>query len=223
MSVESGHSVGKSGARISSLLTPATLQDERSHVLIVGPALTGKLAIGFEVLAAVAGESGAICVSTTEPVDRIRAGYDGAGGAVDGLRIVDATASESDDDADRVFSVSTPGDLTGVGIAIAEATDSIDDGVPPVLIDSLSTLLMYNDVETVYRFADSVRSQTRDGAGVTISTLNTDALGETERSRLLTLASVVVEVRVDDQGRREFQIRTDDEESSEWHAAPGHE
>lgn len=215
MSVEPGQQAAESGVRLETLLSPARLREERSHVLIVGPALSGKLNIGLELLAALAQDSPSICVSTTDPATQVQSEYGEAGGAADALGIVDATAGDSPNE-DSVYSVSTPGDLTGIGIAISQAADAADAPAPPLLLDSLSTLLMYNDAETVYQFAESVRSQTRNGAGVTISTLNTDALDDPDRSRLLGLASVVVETRVTDDGRREFQVR-DDERTGEWH------
>jgi len=216
VSVESEQPAAESGTRLESLVSPDALRDERSHVLIVGPALSGKLDIGLELLAAVAQDGPAVCVSTTDPADQIQTDYDEAGGASAGLHVVDATAGVTPD-GDRLHSVSTPGDLTGIGIAIARATDAIDGPAPPVLLDSLSALLMYNDAETVYQFADSARTQTRGGAGVTISTLNTDALDDRERNRLLGLATVVIETRITDDGRREFQVR-DDEQTSGWHS-----
>lgn len=215
MSVEPGQHATESGVRLETLLPPATLREERAHVLIVGPALSGKLDVGLELLAAVAQDGDAICVSTTDHVDQIQAAYDEAGGAVDALGVVDATAGVTNRQ-EGVFSVSTPGDLTGIGVAIAQASDATDDPAPPVLLDSLSALLMYNDADTVYQFAESVRTQTRSGAGVTISTLNTDALDDPDRNRLLGLASVVVEMRITEDGRREFQLR-DDERAGDWH------
>ncbi|AWB26251.1 DUF7504 family protein [Halococcoides cellulosivorans] len=219
MSVEPGQQTAESGVRLETLLSPATLREKRSHVLIVGPALSGKLDVGLELLAAVAQDGDAISVSTTDPADQVQAEYDAAGGAVDALSVVDATAGVTNR-SEEVYSVSTPGDLTGIGIAIAQATDAVEDPAPPVLIDSLSALLMYNDAETVYQFAESVRTQTRGGAGVTISTLNTDALDDPDRNRLLGLASVVVETRITEDGRREFQVR-DDERTGEWHSRTG--
>lgn len=210
MSVESKQPVIGRERLPSALLDPAALREDRAHVLVAGPALAGKLTTGLGVLESVA-DGEAICVSTTTVPAQVRAAYEQRGGDPAALSIVDATAGP--DATDGVNSVSTPGDLTGLGIAVAGAAA---DARPPVLIDSLSTLAMYNDPATVFRFADRVHTRTRDGAGVTVSTLNSDALAAEQRRQLLDLATVVLELRIDDGGARTVRVR-DEDGCGEWH------
>ena len=54
---------------------------------------------------------------------------------------------------DCVRTVSDPGDLTGIGIAVSEFLDALPaDATPAVCLDSLTTLLQYTGPTRVYRF-----------------------------------------------------------------------
>mgnify|MGYP000591950780 CR=1 FL=1 len=63
------------------------------------------------------------------------------------------TETETADDV-TVKSVSTPDDLTGLGITLSQALSTHEDAV--VCFDSLTVLLQYVDTETAYEFLNAL-------------------------------------------------------------------
>ena len=63
-----------------------------------------------------------------------------------------------DPDGVTVEHISSPSDLTGLGIAIGELLSEWD-GSPVVCIDSLTAMLQYVEVETAYEFLHAVTGQ----------------------------------------------------------------
>lgn len=149
-----------------------------SNLLVCGPPLTGKRSLGLEVLATGTrrGE-GAIVVSTKDGADRILEEYgqrvpyeDEPVGVVDCI-----TRQQSGGDAadsTHVKYTSSPVDLTGIGIKLSEFLQAYHDESRiernRVLVHSLSTLLIYSDLQTVFRFLHvfTGRIQSVDGLGL---------------------------------------------------------
>ncbi|WP_123535386.1 DUF7504 family protein [Halosimplex salinum] len=61
-------------------------------------------------------------------------------------------------DGVTVEHISTPSDLTGLGIAIGELLSQWD-GAPVVCFDSLTSMLQYVEVETAYEFLHAITGQ----------------------------------------------------------------
>lgn len=83
-----------------------------------------------------------------------------------GTTVVDCTPTGGSSPP-GVVEVSSPADLTGVGMAVSRFV--ADAGTRPVVaLDSLSTLLMYADPPTVFRFLTVLTAQLRraDGLGL---------------------------------------------------------
>jgi hypothetical protein len=68
---------------------------------------------------------------------------------------------EPDEESVAVRSVSGPGDLTNVGVAINEAL--ADKAAPRLYFDSLSALLQYVPLESAYEFCNAVTTQCHHG------------------------------------------------------------
>jgi RecA-superfamily ATPases implicated in signal transduction len=135
--------------------------DLGSNVLVSGPPLTGKRRIALEVLAAgsTKGE-GVIIVTTKDDAEKMLSQYgEIVGGGEIPVGIVDCVTQqrgvESVDDP-RVKYASSPVDMTGIGINLSEYLEEFYEarGIERnrVLLHSVSTLLMYSNLETVFRF-----------------------------------------------------------------------
>ena len=153
-----------------------------TNILVSGPPLSGKRSVCLDVLAAgTDGGDGAIVVSTNDDARRI---LDALGERTSGTRSAnaerpvavidckkDAVGNGSRDDQ-QVAHVGAPADLTGIGIHFSEFLQGFysNHGVERnrVLIHSLSTLLMYSDLQTVFRFLHvfTGRVQSVDGLGL---------------------------------------------------------
>jgi KaiC/GvpD/RAD55 family RecA-like ATPase len=135
--------------------------DPGTNVLLSGPPLTGKRRLGLDVLADGTREGdGAIVVSTKDSASRVldeyaeRVDYDRQPvGVVD---CVTRQRGGETTDTDRVKYTSSPVDLTGIGIKLSDFLQEFYEvrGIEHnrVLVHSLTTLLIYSDLQTVFRF-----------------------------------------------------------------------
>jgi len=152
--------------------------EEGSNLLLSGPALTGKKQLAFDILASgVTDGEGAIVVSNTDGAKRVfealgeRVNYEDNPVAVVDCVTRQQGVSEARDDA-QVRYTSSPVDMTGVGIKFSELLEEFYERRSihrnRVFLDSLSTLLMYSDLQTVFRFLHvfTGRVQSVDGLGL---------------------------------------------------------
>ncbi|ELZ52631.1 MULTISPECIES: RAD55 family ATPase [Halorubrum] len=147
-----------------------------TNILLTGPPLSGKRSIMMDVLAAGTDrDEGAIVVTTKDGADRVlrdyekRTPYEGKPVAV-----VDCVTRQQGGEiveSDRIKYASSPVDMTGIGIKLSEFLQAFGDrGIEQnrVMVHSLSTLLMYSDLQTVFRFLHvfTGRVQSVDGLGL---------------------------------------------------------
>jgi KaiC/GvpD/RAD55 family RecA-like ATPase len=149
-----------------------------TNVLVSGPPMTGKRELIFELLAqgTEAGEA-AIVVTTKDAADRVLDNYrehtdiEGKPVAVVDCVTRQQGVGEVRDD-ERIKYTSSPVDMTGIGIKLSEFLEFFyqDRGVERtrIALHSLSTLLMYSDLQTVFRFLHvfTGRIQSVDGLGL---------------------------------------------------------
>ncbi len=152
--------------------------DPGTNLLFAGPPLTGKRSLAMDVLAEGTrrGEA-AIVVTTKDGAERVLDDYrdrveiEGRPVAVVDCVTRQQGVGEVRDD-DRIKYASSPVDMTGIGIKLSEFLELFyqDRGVEQtrVMLHSLSTLLMYSDLQTVFRFLHvfTGRIQSVDGLGL---------------------------------------------------------
>jgi KaiC/GvpD/RAD55 family RecA-like ATPase len=161
------------GAGLEASVDPGT------NLLVTGPPLTGKRALAFDVLGTGSREGeGAVVVTTQDDATRTLEAYEERvppGTAAGELAVIDAVSRHQGTDElddDRIGYVSSPVDLTGLGIELSEVLQAFyaDRGIERnrVLFHSLSTLLMYSELRTVFRFlhVTTGRIQSVDGLGL---------------------------------------------------------
>jgi KaiC/GvpD/RAD55 family RecA-like ATPase len=152
--------------------------DPGTSLLVSGPPLTGKRALSLDILAdgTRAGEA-AIVVTTKDGADRVLKDYRDRVDIDDRpVAIIDCVTRQQGvgevRDDDRVKYTSSPVDMTGIGIKLSETLESFYQGHDVertrVMVHSLSTLLMYSDLQTVFRFLHvfTGRIQSVDGLGL---------------------------------------------------------
>lgn len=118
--------------------------------------MTGKIAATLDTLrAAVEVGRDALVVSTARGPGRLP--------VPDGVTVVDCTPGSGSEDA---ASVNSPGDLTGIGMAVSRFLEDADR--PVVAVDSLTSLLLYSDTRPVFRFLSVLSTQVAraDGLGL---------------------------------------------------------
>jgi KaiC/GvpD/RAD55 family RecA-like ATPase len=152
--------------------------DPGTNLLVSGPPLTGKRTLSLDLLAAGADrDEGAIIVTTKDSADRVLKDFASRTPYEDKpVAIVDTvTRQQGVSDVienERVKYTSSPVDMTGIGIKISEYLQAFhqDRGIEQnrIMLHSLSTLLMYSDLQTVFRFLHvfTGRIQSVDGLGL---------------------------------------------------------
>ena len=160
------------GPDLDSEVQPGT------NILVSGPPMSGKRSLCLDIVASgTEKDEGAIIVTTKDGADRVlrdfasRTPYEDRPVAIVDCVTRQQGVGEARDD-DRIKYTSSPVDMTGIGIKLSEFLQAFyqNRGIEKnrVMLHSLSTLLMYADLQTVFRFLHvfTGRIQSVDGLGV---------------------------------------------------------
>ena len=195
--------------------------DPGTNMLISGGRMLGKDRLALELLAAGADDQ-AIAVTPDTAGSRLRDDFASVAGRLDPLRVVDCTGasgSGSFDDTDDVKYVTSPGDLTGIGMGIVKCTrdlgESVDDGLRLSVL-SLSTLLRYSDPDRVFNFLHTVTGRVSAADYLGIATLDPGAHDPQDVNTLTSQFDVVVELREADEVGREARVLGHHESPRSW-------
>jgi KaiC/GvpD/RAD55 family RecA-like ATPase len=133
-----------------------------TNLLVSGPPLTGKRALALDLLAeGTRRGEGAIVVTTKDSAERVLGQYEKrVAYETEPVAVVDCvTRQQGVGDAtetELVKYASSPVDMTGIGIKLSEVLQAFtaERGIERnrILVHSLSTLLMYSNLQTVFRF-----------------------------------------------------------------------
>ncbi|MBP2030843.1 KaiC/GvpD/RAD55 family RecA-like ATPase [Methanohalophilus levihalophilus] len=135
---------------------------EGTNLMLLGPPMSGKDSIVNNILYTGLDDSNAsVLVSTREPGENVLEWFLKHDPDMDtsSLGIVDCvtkTLGIAAEDTDNIKRVSSPVDLTGIGVRISQYFEELwmKKENPPIrlCINSLSTVLMYSNLQTVFRF-----------------------------------------------------------------------
>ncbi|MFC6765964.1 RAD55 family ATPase [Natrinema soli] len=189
---------------LADVLPDAEL-DPGTNVLVAGPPLTGKRRIAFDILANGANRGdGSIIVTTKDSADKVIESFDDRvdEGVEPDIGVVDCVTKQRGigtiDDDPRIKYASSPVDMTGIGIKLSEFLQEFYEtrGVTEnrVLLHSVSTLLMYSDLQTVFRFLHvfTGRIQSADALGVYV--IDSTAHDDQTMNTLKQLFDAVIEL-----------------------------
>jgi len=159
-------------------VTPGT------NILVAGPPLTGKRRIAREILRhGLDREEGAIVITTRDSADRVLTQFDIESedeqrpiGIVD---CVTAHMGRSTTDTLTVKYATSPVDMTGIGIGFSNFIEYFYGGLGRernrVMVDSLSTLLMYSTLQTVFEFMHAITSRVDDVDAIGVHVIESTA------------------------------------------------
>jgi KaiC/GvpD/RAD55 family RecA-like ATPase len=197
--------------------------DDGTNLLLSGPAMSGKRTTLLDLVAR--GErdgDGSVLVTSRDPAEEIVEEYEAA---LDDrsafLHIVDcvSTQSGSATAAAGVHHVSSPGDLTGIGIEFSGvAEDAAEAGFDRLRVgfDSLSPLLMYVDLQRLFRFLHVFTSQIQSQGWLGVFSVDPESHDAQTVNTISQLFDGVLEVRVPDDGGREGRLRGVTDTPTEW-------
>ncbi len=178
-----------------------------TNILLAGPPLTGKRSLGFDVIAGGidAGE-GAVVVSTKDSAQRVLNEFESRFEVDDKpLTVIDCvTRQQGISDVaenDHVKYASSPVDMTGIGIKFSEVLEEYSQvrGLERnrVMLHSLSTLLMYSDLQTVFRFLHVFTGRVQSIGGLGLFSIDSTAHDDQTMNTLKQLFDGIVTTHED--------------------------
>ncbi|MFD1571497.1 RAD55 family ATPase [Halorubrum laminariae] len=179
-----------------------------TNILLTGPPLSGKRSLMLDMLAeGTDSGDGAIIVTTKDSGDRVlkdyakRTSYDGKPVAV--IDCVTRQQGVSDPgESDRIKYASSPVDMTGIGIKLSEFLQAFGDrGIDRnrVMVHSLSTLLMYSDLQTVFRFLHVFTGRIQSVNGLGLFSIDSTAHDDKEMNTIKQLFDGVITLSEDEE------------------------
>ncbi|EMA39149.1 RAD55 family ATPase [Halobiforma nitratireducens] len=197
-----------------------------TNVLVAGPPLTGKREIAFDILrGGMENGDGTIVVTTKDSADKVLEEFPSSSdagtpssdpaNASTNVGVVDCVTKQRGigtvEDDPRIKYASSPVDMTGIGIKLSEFLQEFYEnrGVTRnrVLMHSVSTLLMYSDLQTVFRFLHvfTGRIQSADALGLYV--IDSTSHDDQTMNTLKQLFDGAIELEPDDDGD-ELAIKT---------------
>lgn len=179
-----------------------------TNLLVVGPPMVGKQRVTLRVLAeAPRHEQASVLVTTSTTAEKIEREYRECAPTDDlsHLRIIDATGIDAGgaEDAENsrcTHAVSSPADLTGIGIGITESAQAFDDRPIRLGFVSISMLLQYMDSERVFSFLHVLTNRVSQSGYLGVFTFDPDAHETRTLHAIKSLFDAVVAVEETDAG-----------------------
>jgi KaiC/GvpD/RAD55 family RecA-like ATPase len=178
-----------------------------TNILVSGPPLSGKRQLAMNALGHGANDGeGSVIITTRDSSDRVLSDFRSLLDDPDNANIgvVDCVTKHqgrSASDTELVKYASSPLDMTGIGIKFSEFVEEFytERNVTQnrVLVDSLSTLLMYSDLQTVFRFMHVLTSRIEDADAIGIHVIESTAHDQEALNTLNQLFDGIVEVERD--------------------------
>ncbi len=182
-----------------------------TNILLLAPPMSSAEQLAYAIIKPGPGEY-SIVLSTNERAAEVVDFFKSAGCDKKFIGVIDAITKSSTPataDTPRLTFVSSPTDLTGIGIKFSNMIESIFEGTfadgetglfpPPIrfCVNSLSTLLMYRKLEVLYQFLHILTAKQKRIEGVAIYLLNNESFDDKTLSLIKQLMTGVIEVKVD--------------------------
>ena len=202
---------------------PAESLDTGSY-LLAGPAMSGKYELLVDLLLeGLAAEEAGLFVTTNQDAHAVYEDFNNQAGAKTGdLRFVDCVSDQPGNpgpfDPDQVEYVSSPADLTGIGIGVSEQLRRLAEAEfrrMRVGCYSLSTLLMYAELETVFRFLHVLTGRIESIEGLGMFAIDPTTHDRSTINTLKQLYDGVIELRAEND-TREIRLVGIDDTAGEW-------
>jgi len=182
-----------------------------TNILILAPSMSFAEQLAYSLTKPLEGEY-AITLSTNERAAEVVDFFKLAGSDKRFIGVIDAITKSSTPsivDTPRLMFVSSPTDLTGIGIKFSNMIETIFEGEfsdgeaglfpPPIrfCVNSISTLLMYRKLEVLYQFLHVLTAKLKKIEGVGIYLLNSESFDDKTRSLIKQLMNCVIEVKIE--------------------------
>jgi len=185
-----------------------------TNILILAPPMSYADQLAYALTKPITGEY-AITLSTNERAAEVVDFFKVAGSDKRFIGVIDAITKSSTPsivDTPRLMFVSSPTDLTGIGIKFSNMIEAIFEGdfsdgeaglfPPPIrfCVNSVSTLLMYRKLEVLYQFLHVLTAKLKKIEGVGIYILNSESFDDKTLSLIKQLMNCVIEIKIEPDG-----------------------
>jgi hypothetical protein len=203
--------------------------DAGTNILILAPPMSYAEQLAYALAKPLQGEY-AITLSTNERASEVVDYFKLAGTDKRFIGVIDAITKSSTPsivDTQRLMFVSSPTDLTGIGIKFSNMIETIFEGdfsegeaglfPPPIrfCVNSISTLLMYRKLEVLYQFLHVLTAKLKKIEGVGIYILNSESFDDKTLSLIKQLMNCVIEIKIE-QNTSYLRIQGIRGVSSDW-------
>jgi KaiC/GvpD/RAD55 family RecA-like ATPase len=208
-------------------ILPGVSVEPGTNLLMAGPPMTGKRSLALRILAEGANSGdGTIVVTTKDSGDKILGDFQEYVDDFDSapVGVVDCVTKQqgmrNSQASEHVAYASSPVDMTGIGIKLSEFLQHFYQDLSiqrnRILLYSLSTLLMYSNLQTVFRFLHvfTGRIQSADALGVFV--IDSTAHDDQTMSTLKQLFDGEIQVREGDEHGTEIRVTGLPDVESEW-------
>jgi|Deesub1362B_J571_1020462.scaffolds.fasta_scaffold00058_127 KaiC/GvpD/RAD55 family RecA-like ATPase len=175
-----------------------------SNILIVGPPECGKDLILKRILleGLLRGERAILVTSTISGISECEFYYEKKGIKSGCITFVDSISSmihERMEEKEHIQIVPSPADITVLNIKIAQVMERyLKEGEKPRIrlgINSLSTFLMYNNPQVIYRFMHSLSGRVKTMKMLGVYVLEEDMHSKEIETMIKQLCNVLIEVK----------------------------
>ncbi|MDD1694233.1 MAG: hypothetical protein LUQ71_05870 [Methanoregula sp.] len=185
--------------------------DAGTNILILAPPMSLADQLAYALTKPFPGEY-AIVLSTNERAAEVVDAFKVAGADKRFTGVIDAITKSSTPsiiDTPRLMFVSSPTDLTGIGIKFSNMIETIFEGdfsdgeaglfPPPIrfCVNSISTLLMYRRLEVLYQFLHVLTAKLKKIEGVGVYLLNSESFDDKTLSLIKQLMHCVIEIKIE--------------------------
>lgn len=208
-------------------ILPDGMMDELqagSCVLISGPTMIGKQELAVRLLAAGHDEGdGILCVTTSRNAANFLEMFETHIPTLDRERlgIVDCSGSEQQRTIEEISTerVASPSDLTGISIGTAKLLQQFSkQDISEIRhgLVSVSSLIQYLELETVFKFLHIYTTRIQDTGGLGVFTVDSGSHDPQTMSTITSEFDGVLELRETDTGEREIRAKGFPDPSREW-------
>lgn len=193
-----------------------------ANLLLHGPPMIGKNRLALQIMKRA--ERPAVLVTSDKSADHLIEQYRSLddGNGLDEVYIVDCSGASGRgtfEESEKIKYVSSPGDLTGIGMGIAKCTQRLGNAAEAGLgfgVLSLSTLLQYSSANRVFNFTHVMTGRISAAGYLGLWTINAGRHDEKAVSTLRGQFDYVAEIREDESGNRELRILGGNDDWRSW-------
>lgn len=131
------------------------------------------------------------------------------------LKIMDAYSWKLGKEVEGEYAVEGPSDLNQLNMTFTDALEDLEDLDKRIIIDSISTLILYTDPKSTAKFLQVISAKSKSNDGVLLITVEEGAHEDKTMSKLNYTADGVIKLKKEEEGRYFMIERMDKTDTSD--------